>query len=195
MIKHVSFLTITALILISCTYNIQNSKLDAKTESASKEPSPVATNIDISIENAELLDHRAQVLGVLCSAHNYDVKLADDLTTELQRLDKNGTLEPPSGSGVRVTVASASSHLKCLMTGVVSAKCQAKVDISGSLSTVNGDSESFTISKSALDPVSALAGGPGGGSMAACDDAAAALQTASADAVSELSDKIKSLDK
>jgi len=169
-------LAISIFGLSACAYNIENSA-----EIAAKQATIPPTNLNIALENAETLDHEAMAKGIICSAHKYNMAISKDLTANLSALDKDGNLESEDKPDVRVIGTEARSTFNCIQTGYASGKCQADMDISGKIINKNGNAKPFKVTKSAALETSACAG--------------SALKQASADAISEILDKVRTYQK
>lgn len=183
MIKQTALSALMVLSLSACAYDIDSSKMTSTNSMLQAMPELPPSNLNIGLENIDALNKEAVSLGKLCSGHTYNMKTGNDLTQRLTDADKDGSLDTPEKPDLRVVAASSSSTLKCVMTSPISGKCQAKVDISGEIIPKNSSAKPFNISKSSIMPTYA------------CEGATKSLRTANAEAVDEIVDMVRALDK
>ena len=158
----------------ACAYNVNNSANMAET-TAQIQPS----DLEITAENLEVLNHQTFVKGVICSAHTYNMNVSNDVTALLTALDKDNNLQSNDKPDITFTAQNANSSFKCVQTGVMSGKCQSDVTLSGKLISKSGKTTQINIEKSATQDTSG------------CEGATGSLKTANAEALEELVAKIR----
>jgi len=186
--KAICIIAVATVLISACTYSVKDEEAKQVGE---RTKSPIKTsNLDIELENEDTLKHEALVLGIMCSANKYNLDMAEDLRTSLSDIDKNGLLSDPKGADVRVVMSSTKSSLKCIATGVISAKCMAKVEVVGETIAKNGEAKSFAFSKSSIRPAIASVSAP----LTTCGGGASSLAEASAEVVDEIIELVKLYD-
>lgn len=147
---------ILIILMTGCSYNIQNSGKTNKTDNAY-----VASNIT----NASVYNFEAKVLGIICSAHNFNVNFANDLDAQLSNIATNK----------QVIADSAYGTIKCIADNINRGyRCEATLNTTGSIISDNGNKKPFNITKSDIKTAST------------CGDAANAMSIASNDTANEI---------
>jgi hypothetical protein len=95
-------------------------------------PTPERGQLDVVLEGAERLDHRLVVLGISCSAWGVDNPLSQMVRRSLSQWDVDGSLEIPVDRPVlRVSIANASSDMRCVEVRELDMSCIVRTRIRG----------------------------------------------------------------
>lgn len=168
------------IFLSACTYNIEGAKDNiAQTPAFLVERS----KLNINLIGDEKANHKSTVLGVVCSAHSYNVMIGDDLKKSLSDIDVDAVLQSSSKSDIIVSLDSASSNIKCLYLGVASGECLGEVTLKGSVTKGASVPKVFKIEKTVLEK------------SLTCEGAVSSVKRASQMVAEDLIEIVKSYDK
>ena len=150
-IKVVPFLAL----LTACAYNVEGSQTGAQGQ-----PNfPIEkSKIEIDLSVSDDVNHEAMVLGIMCSAHHFNVKIGDDLKHYLSLLDASGVLNDTTNPDVTISLSSSNSNLRCLYHGVGSGSCIGTVVLKGNIHGKSTKKNSFTIEHTSKEKSSACEG-------------------------------------
>lgn len=168
--------------LCACTINVDGSTADSDDGKVAQTSPPL--NLNIGSINDASFDHPAKLLGMVCSAYDFNVNVSEDLNYSLINLDKDGSLESPGSPDVVVSASSAETRVKCFLGGFLSGRCHAEMEIIGKLAFNNGQPEEpFAIKKASEKPTTA------------CEGVGDAIQAARAEVITEITSMIRRHDK